>query len=79
MVSGVAEIIIVSILSFETSSCQFSVASSRSNEFLCSIRRFLFVYAIYSLSTKGLLLQALALIPPHQPVPITPTFICFIN
>ena len=52
---------------------------TRSNEFLSSIRRFLFVSAIYSLSTKELLLQALALIPPHQPVPITPTFICFIN
>ena len=51
----------------------------KSNEFLSSKRRFLFVSAIYSLFTKGLLLQALALIPPHQPVPITPTFICFIN
>ena len=79
MVSGVAEIIIVSISSLETSSCQFSVASSKSNELLSSLRRFLFVSAIYYLSTKGLLLQALALIPPHQPVPITPTFICFIN
>ena len=75
MVSGVADIIIVSIFLLFTNSCQFSVAISILREFFNSFNRLEFVSAIYNLSTSGLSAQALALIPPHHPVPITPTLI----
>ena len=79
MSSGVADIMIVSISGLLINVFQSLVASYNCNLSFNSLILVSLVSAIYNLSTRGLELHALALIPPHHPVPITPTLICLIK